>query len=188
MPGNLDPERRLPWIDYDSLLDAGQGNVGGSDPSAAYRHYVESGMNRPSLSPFEHAIDGWILGSTQFAERVRALISPNNGRPAAKRARRRKNLTAAQILQTVCEVLELDRSAISVCGSRHPARAIFAYLAHRHTDATLRQLAEFLGLSRPDSVPSQLHRVTRASGDSEIRRQLARIEAALELPSRIPAH
>jgi REP element-mobilizing transposase RayT len=179
--GYLDPERRLAWIDYQGLLDAWRGNVGGSDPSTAYRQYVESALVRPAPSPFDQAIDGWILGSAGFAERVRELISPASRQPTAKNAQRRVRISTAKLLEGIYEVFDIDPSLITARGSRHPARGVFAYLAHCHTDATLRQLAEQLGLSRYDSVPTQIRRVTRASRHSDIRRDVARIEAVLGL-------
>jgi len=36
--------------------------------------------------------------------------------------------------------------------SRQPARRILAYLAHQHANATLRKIAETLGLAGGDSV------------------------------------
>ena len=53
-------------------------------------------------------------------------------------------------------------------------------------DATLVQLAESLGLSRPDSVPTQIRRVTPSAPDSELRRQLGRLQTALGLNGTAP--
>jgi hypothetical protein len=79
----------------------------------------------------------------------------------------------------VCDVLHVDPVVLSTRGSRHPARALVAYLNRYATDTTLRQIAEQLGLSRPDSVPCQIRRITRSAPNSEIRRQLTLVEAAL---------
>jgi hypothetical protein len=40
----------------------------------------------------------------------------------------------------------------------HMARAVAAWLCRRHTEATLAELAEWLGLSRADSVPNLTRR------------------------------
>jgi len=40
----------------------------------------------------------------------------------------------------------------------HMARAVAAWLCHRRTEATLGELAEWLGLSRADSVPNLTRR------------------------------
>lgn len=179
--GYIDVRRRVSWIDYQTLLDAWQGNAGGVDPMQSYQRYVESALATPQRSPFENAIDGWILGSERFADHVRALISPSSRQPTATKARRSTPLGKDQLLQTVCEVFDISPAALSERGKRHPARALFAYLGYYQTDATLRELAEQLGLSRADSVPTQIRRVTESPPNSELRRQLAAVQSALRL-------
>ena len=125
-------------------------------------------------SPFENAIDGWILGSANFADRIREWMTPANRRPSAKKRRRKGTIPSHQLLQTICSVLEVDPMVLSARGSRHPARALLAYLGRSATDATLGQLAEQLGLSRADSVPAQIRRVSRSAANSELRRQRKR--------------
>lgn len=179
--GYMDASRRLPWIDYGGLLGAWDGAWGGSDAAEGYRHYVESELDSPRRSPFEEALDGWILGTESFAERIRALVSPANSQPTAQLARRVAPLREEELVQTLCATLRIDPSILSVRGSRHSARALFAYLGHSYTDATLRQLAGRLGLSRPDSLPSQIRRVTQSPPHSELRRQLESVQKALNL-------
>ena len=145
--------------------------------SGSYRQYVESALAGPGQSPFAQAIDGWILGSERFAERVREWISPSSRQATARKARRKMPLGQDQLLQVVCQVLEVIPSALAAHGSRHPAQAVFAYLGHSATDATLSQLARQLGLSPPDSVPTQIRRVTQSPPQSEVRRQLALVQA-----------
>jgi hypothetical protein len=69
--------------------------------------------------------------------------------------------------------------------SRHPARVVFAYLAHRYGDLRMREVAPILGLSRADCVPNLLRRAERAAADSEIAVAIEQLEQALQL--RIPA-
>jgi hypothetical protein len=61
-------------------------------------------------------------------------------------------------------------------GSRHDARAALAYLAREHTAATHGELAELLGVSRPDCVPNLTRRfadwLTERQGVRERLREL----------------
>ena len=148
--GYVDASRRLPWIDYDTLLNAWQGTVGGASPEETYHQYVEAGLSEPIASPFEQAMDGWILGSTSFAERMRELVLPEARRPSAGTQRRRVSVTQEQIVQTVCNVCEVDPVVLSTRGSRHPARALVAYLCRCATDKTLAQI-QALRLVTPSS-------------------------------------
>ena len=66
-------------------------------------------------------------------------------------------------------------------GSRHQARAALAYLARRHTAVPNSELAEVLGVSRPDCVPNLTRKfagwlATRA----DVRRRLAQLEDQLD--------
>jgi hypothetical protein len=45
--------------------------VGGSDPEAAYRRFVEAGLAEPPENPLRHAVHGWLLGSKEFVDRIR---------------------------------------------------------------------------------------------------------------------
>ena len=177
--GYLDPNSRLQWVDYDMVLNAWKGGFGGVTPAECYRQYVEAGLAEAAPSPFEQAIDGWILGSDRFADRVRAFVSPVERRPESKKGRRKATIQQPRLVQMICDLLEVDPHILSSRGNRHPARALVAYLSRSLTDVTLAQLAQQLGLSRPDSVPTQIRRVTQAPPNSELRRQLQMLQNAL---------
>ncbi len=179
--GYLNPDARVPWVDYDTLLHAWQGEFGGNDPVDCYRQYVEQGLANRPVSPFQSAIDGWILGSDKFADQVWALITPEHRRPRVKKRRRKTSLTMTELIETICDVLEVNPDTLTAPGSRNPARAIFAYLSRKATNVTLAQLAKQLGLSHPDSVPNQIRRLTDSPPDSELRRQLQIVQTALGL-------
>jgi hypothetical protein len=181
--GYVDPSRRVPWVAYDTLLDAWQGEFGGLTPSQSYQQFVESGIREPIASPFDQAIDGWILGSESFAERIRASLSPAYRRPSGKKERRKVPLTKAAVSDAICSVLDVTPQELSARGSRHPARALFAYLCRCFTDATLSEVAERLGLTRADCVPAQVRRVVNSAPESELRRQLGLLENALGIGS-----
>lgn len=177
--GYVDPRLRLPWIAYDTLLAAWQGQWGGQDPLGGYRQYVEAELGHPPTSPFDDAIDGWILGSQQFADRIRKLVSPESHEPQVERARRMAPLDLVDLQRSVCEFYEIEPAELAVRGSRHPARIIFASLARSHTAATLAELSDALGLSRRDSVPNLLRRIESVS--PEVRQQLALIRLQMGL-------
>ena len=74
--GYVDPARRFDLVAYDSLLAAWHGEFGGPDAATHYRSYVESALGSLNPSPFVDAVDGWILGSQQFADDIRQRLSP----------------------------------------------------------------------------------------------------------------
>src|SRR6185437_12368516 len=83
-PGYVDPARRHPWVAHQSLLDARQGEFGGTDPAAAYRRFTDAGLAEPPPSPFREAFGGWALGSAQFVDRLRSLAGPKTLGPPSR--------------------------------------------------------------------------------------------------------
>ena len=57
-------------------MRAWNGEYGGSDPAAAYREFVGSGVAEPPPSSFREAFGGSVLGSDAFVGRSRGLARP----------------------------------------------------------------------------------------------------------------
>jgi hypothetical protein len=85
-------------------------------------------------------------------------------------------LDARRIFAAVTSLYGLDDQALSRRYDLHVARAVAASLCRRHTEATLRELAASLGLSRPDSVPNLTRRIeTWLKTSPELSNNLAEI-------------
>ena len=81
-----------------------------------------------------------------------------------------------RIFAAVMSFYGLDDAALSRHHDPHVARAVAAWLCRRHTEASLRELAAPLGLSRPDSVPNLTRRIeTRLKTSPELSNDLAEI-------------
>lgn len=156
--GYADPARRRPWVAHDALLAAWQGEYGGAVPEQAYRRFVEAGLAEPPTSPFREAFGGWVLGSDRFVARLRALAGPVVSDPPVPEALHLSGLDPDFICNAVAEHYGLEPSSLSVRHDAHIARAVAASLCRRHTEASLRELAARLGLSRADSVPNLTRR------------------------------
>jgi hypothetical protein len=85
-----------------------------------------------------------------------------------------------KVCEVVCGLYGLESSELGRRGSRHEARAALAYLARRHTEATNRELAEILGVSRPDCVPNLTRRFAGWLTKREsVRERLSELERQL---------
>ena len=70
----------------------------------------------------------------------------------------------------------MDESELSRRHDPHVGRAVAAWLCRRHTEASLRELAVRLGLSRAGSVPNLTRRIeTRLKTSAELSNDLAAI-------------
>ena len=107
-PGYAHRGRRLEWVAYDELLASSTGEVGGSDPAGAYRRYVMAGVLEPPESPWKEAYHGWVLGSTAFIDRLRAMV---RGEP-----RPRAPTRSAAVAQ--CAAFENHRGRLFVLSDR----------------------------------------------------------------------
>jgi hypothetical protein len=93
------------------LFAAWRGEWGGDDAAGAYRRYVEAGLTDPPHSPFRETFGGWVLGSRDFVERLRALAGPLASDPPLREARQLAGLEPGVILATVTEYYGLESGA-----------------------------------------------------------------------------
>jgi putative transposase len=174
--GYCDARRAQAWVAHDELLAARQGDHGGRNARQAYRRFVERGVDDPPTSPFRDAFGGWVLGSERFLARLRSLASSIQTNPPVAEARQLAGLDPRRIFAAVRSFYGLDDDALSRRYDPHVARAVAAWLCRRHTEASLRELAASLGLSRPDSVPNLTRRIeTRLKTSPELSNDLAEI-------------
>jgi putative transposase len=158
-PGFARMTRRRPWVAYQTMLDAWQGEHGGQDPAGAYRRFINAGLAEPPPSPFREAFGGWALGSAQFVDRLRSLAGVSTSNTRVSEARQLSGLDPATICTTVATFYGLEPSSLARRGDSHIARAVAAWICRRHSETPLRELAERFGLSRADSVPNLSRRV-----------------------------
>ena len=86
-PGYARASARLPWVAYDVLLSAWQGDSGGTGPGAGVSAVRRGGARIPPPSPFREAIGGWVLGSERFLARLHELAGPLTSDPPSARGR-----------------------------------------------------------------------------------------------------
>ena len=170
---------RLDWMCYDVVYRAWQGEKGGTNPETAYRRFVESGLAKPVENPFKQAQEGWLLGSNKFVEHIsRRLKRP--AQPDQVRQFRQLVFSSAEVVQLVADYYGVHAGDYATRGARVKGRDLAAYLAHRRTTATLRELASLFGLSHPDSVSNLTRRAEKAlAGSKKLQSELAEIESKL---------
>ena len=190
-PGYHNDRQRLPWVAYEALLRAWNGEYGDKDPAAAYRAFVGAGLVEPPASPFRETFAGWVLGSADFVDRLRRLIGPAAASdPPLPGARRLAAMHPDAVFRAVAESYGLSEEAFVRRHERHMGRAVAAWLCRHHTEATLRELVERLGLGRADSVPNLTRRVDKLLRDSrpfaaELGEIIRRLEGDGEEPMRV---
>ena len=179
-PGYCRKSARVDWIEYESVLAAWQGEMGGKDSGLAYRRFVESGLETPPSNPLDNALEGWLLGSDTFLKKVKKLISKPQHIDQTPKARRLTSLDANEVITAVAAYFKASPESYQSKRSTAPGRDLAAYLAHRRTTATLRELATAFGLSHPDSVSNLIRRAQNAiSGSKSKKKDLERIDELL---------
>jgi chromosomal replication initiation ATPase DnaA len=74
-------------------------------------------------------------------------------------ARQLAGLDPKRIIAAVSAFYGLEEASLSRRHDPHLARPVAAWLCRCHTEASLREMAEWLGLSRADSVPTLTRRL-----------------------------
>ena len=68
----------------------------------------EAGLTDPPASPFRDTFGGWVLGSRDFVERLRALAGPVAFDPPLREARQLGGLDPSVVLAAVTEYYGLE--------------------------------------------------------------------------------
>lgn len=180
-PGYCRKSARVDWIEYESVLAAWQGEMGGKDSGLAYRRFVESGLETPPSNPLDNALEGWLLGSDTFLKKVKKLITNPQHIDQTPKARGLTSLDANEVITAVAAYFKASPESYQSKRSTATGRDLAAYLAHRRTTATLRELATAFGLSHPDSVSNLIRRAQNAiSGSKSKKEDLERIDELLQ--------
>ena len=141
----------------------------------------------PPPPPFREAFGGWILGSERFVARLRSQAGPIASNPPLAEARQLAGLDPKRIFAAVADFYGLEATSLSRRHDPHLARAVAAWLCRRHTEASLRELAKWLGLSRADSVPNLTRRLeARLKASPQLAGDLAKILRQASGPAESP--
>ena len=165
-PGFCSKAKQVDWIAYDGVLNAWQAEMGGSNSDRAYRSFVESGIEQPPENPLKAAFEGWLLGSEEFLKRMKNLLSKPRQIDQVPKARRLSRLNATDVISIVAEYFGTTVDSFQTRRTASVERDIAAWMAHRRTTSTLRELSGAFGLHHPDSVSNLIRRAEAAIGQS----------------------
>jgi len=152
--------RALDWITYERvLLDFRPGND--SVRRRRYRQYVEAGLDEAASSPFVDAVEGFILGSEAFVDRIKGLLADrgvDRAVPILDRLRVRPSLES--IVEVALGQLG-KKSEQWVSGHRSDSglRAMVAYVCRCRYGYGCTEIAKVLGFRQVSSVSRSVHHV-----------------------------
>jgi len=179
-PGYRWKSKRVWWLGYDSVYQAWQGEYGGKHPEAAYRRFVDTGVELPPDNPLLEAAEGWLLGSQAFVRRIKGLMKKPRYGDEVPSARRLASVPLDDVLQVAADYFQVDRASFAIKHDKESSRDVAAWLARRVTTATLRELAPPFGLGHPDSVRNLIRRAEQAMKQSgKFRNEVERILRSL---------
>ena len=152
-------------------------------PGAIY-HAISRGNQRRRIfhrqGDYERFLQGLEAVVLGFAWELLAFVLMPNQLDAVPLARPLLTLDLGTVLGTVAGFYGISPALLRERGNPHLARPVAAWLARRHTLATLRELAPRLGLRRPGSVGNLTRRIERqADGNAQLQNDLSRLEAIL---------
>jgi REP element-mobilizing transposase RayT len=131
------------WLDHGPILDAF--NAGDWNQAMhGYRDFVAGGIGR-DVSPWENLVAGMFLGGKDFLREVEARVRARKCSEEHPREQREFRATTLGMVRKVVEDMGLVRYWPPPSGS--DARALFALLAGRHTQAPRTDTARALDIS-----------------------------------------
>ena len=107
----LNPHGAPGWLDWQTVM----AEIGRTESAArvAYRRFVESGIKQPPANPFQAAVDGWILGSNEFVQRVKQTVEdPADGDEPVV------GVSVDDVISAVCRAFDVERDQILRPGGR----------------------------------------------------------------------
>lgn len=165
----LDPRDAPGWLDWPTVLAERGRNE--SAARIAYKRFVEAGLRDGIPSPLSAAVDGWILGSGAFAERVRSVCLA--GLPAGPRA-------TDDIIAVAAKTLGASPTVIR-CRRRHgnDARQVAILLCRELLALPASQLASAFDVS-PSGLSMTVQRAAaRVDNDPDFAQQVHRVREEL---------
>lgn len=176
-PGYHRATKALPWVVYERIL--GEFARDPARARAAYRSFVRAGMNDPPAAPWANAVEGLLIGSDRFVQRVRELFRGHGTDRAVPLQLVRGRPSLNRIIEVVAR--ELGRNPLDLCRSGFrrdgAARALVAYLARGQFRYSARETATALGYRSHGSVAPAIRRVNE--GGSKLRALARRLEQRL---------
>ena len=159
-PGYTRATKALDWITYERvLMDFGPGNR--TTQRRRYRRYVEAGIQGSPEYPFDGVVEGLVLGSQGFIDRIRELISQRSDDPAVVEIHR---LRVRPSLGDIARVATHQRKASSTQwrqGRRSDdgSRAVIAFVSRRWYGYRCNEIAEMLGYTSVSSISRSVRHV-----------------------------
>jgi len=185
--GYIRAGKAMDWVTYERvLLDFGPG--GDSARRRRYRQYVEAGLEETARSPFADAVEGLILGSEGFVDRIKDLLvdrSVDRAVPVLDRLRVRPSLET--IVEVALEQLG-SRSEQWACGHRigSGGRAVAAYVCRCRHGYGCTQIAKALGFRHASAVSRSVRHVE--ANMSSYRDAMDRLERELTKRCKVRAN
>ena len=168
-PGYYRRRDQLAWVTYEGVL----GEFARDETAArrAYRRFVNAAIGQACDAPWSDAVEGLIIGSKAFVDRIRGLLDNRTGDAAIPQLRQ---LVSRPVL---ARIIEAVAERFGCCGSGwsrgqrsdDAGRALAAYLARRIYGYSATAVAGELGYSSPSSVSHAVRRIER--GSDQLRHQ-----------------
>jgi len=154
----------LPWVTYDAVL----GEFAREENAArrAYVRFVLAALNQPPASPFAEAVEGLLVGSGEFVERIRKLLQEKPADKAVPQLEHLRHRPSLDHIGTVVAGHFGQEAAAWQPGTRSDdaSRAVAVFLARRRFGYPSREVAEAFGFRSHGSVRNALKRVENAGG------------------------
>ena len=163
----LNPTGSPTWLDWKSVL--AEFSARESAARVAYKRYVDAGLQDPPANPFDNVVNGWLLGSQSFIERMRDV--PDDSEPTASTTP--LVVTAFDLLEIVAKAFDVTVEMIQRRGGQNNvARDAAVWLLREVLEERVDAVAELLGGVGKSAISETFRRAVRRRNQDEAFRRL----------------
>jgi hypothetical protein len=158
-------------LDWKSVL--AEFSVREAAARVAYKRYVEAGLQHPPSNPFSNVVDGWLLGSQTFVERMRDI--PDVSEPIVSTTP--PVLMPVDLLEIVAKAFDVTAEMIQRRGvQNNVARDAAVWLLREVLQEPVDAVAELLGGVGKSAISETFRRaVLRRNQDESFRHLVDKI-------------
>ncbi len=163
------------WLDWRTVL----AEIGRTEAAArvAYKRFVEAGIQNPPSNPLDNVVDGWILGSDSFVERMHATLDDPSlhDEPSVD-----SHLTREDVVRAVASACGVTPDQIRARGRQHnEAREAAIWLIRDLLGEPIAAMGEYFGGVGKSTVSETIRRV-RQRTDGKLDKLINQVKRDLE--------
>jgi REP element-mobilizing transposase RayT len=159
--GYINPQKRLPWIEYDWMLD--QFAKKRMEARKRYEGFVKEGLSKGVPNPLEEVRGGIILGKKFFFDKIRKSFKDKAiNEEIVRRKQLREFISPEEVIKLVCDYYKLPPEDLRKRKKNHFPKNLAIYLIYKLGQFSNREIASLFGGMHYSAISHGVRRLREA--------------------------